>query len=241
MRFVLLICVMLGVLSGCRKKTSPEFYKLEGEQSILIARTGDDAYVSDEMTAIVASLSAIPLDTVEKARADALVATLAAQKARVLAERVEQPKPPQVDPFAGRFPPPALPVEPLPEAPPAPDAGPPEEPWTGMDEATFKQLFGRCFSKGPPTTAARGVPATTQVLGPSTECQKKLGTPGSVTSYVFVDGGVFGKMLETVTVMDAGSPSPPPPPLVVTPDAGERVLTIPGAPLPEGYERSTGN
>lgn len=240
MRFLPLLCVLtfLALLSGCRKKSSPEFFKLEADQSILLAREGDDAYVSPEMTAIISGLQTIPDDTLEKPRAVELAAKLTNEQARVTAERVVKPKPPPVDPFAGRLNR-AAPVE-VPPAVVEVDAGPPSEPWTGMDEATFTSLFGKCFSGGPKSQLANGTPATSQVLGPSVECQKRLGTPGGVTSYLFVDGGVWGKIVETTTVIDAGraeesTPPPPPPPR----DAGEPILTIPGAPLPEGYQKTT--
>ena len=239
MRFFLSLCVVALLLPGCRKKSSPEFYKLEGAQEVLIAQQGDDAYVAPEMASIIAALSAVPDDALEKPRAQQLVAKLVAGTARVKAERVEPPKLPAVDPFAGRLTPYQAPVE----APPAPeviDAGEPE-PWAGMDEATFAKRYGSCFSKGPKTEVGRGVPATSQVLAPSAECQKRLGTPGGTTSYLFVDGGVWGKVVETYAVLDAGprAQPPPPPPPAPPRDAGEPILTIPGAPLPEGYQKNT--
>ncbi len=243
MRFALVLVCVLTSLAGCRKKTAPEFFKLESQQSVLIAREGDDAYVSAEMDSIIGGLEAIPGDAREKPRAVDLVQRLSAEKARVAAERVPRPPPPPpADPFAGREPAPVAvdPAEPAPAGEDVPDAGP-SEPFTGMDEATFKRFFGTCFSPGPKTEIAKGTPATTQVLASNPDCQKRFGTPGGTTTYVFVDGGVAGKMVETYVVVDAGfrevtRPAAPPPP---PPDAGPPILTIPGAPLPEGYEKST--
>lgn len=241
MRICLLVCVVL--LAGCRKKSSPEFYKLEGAQSTLVAQEGDDAYVSPEMATLIAQLNAVPEDVIEKPRAIELAARLSGEKARVTAERVEKPKPPEVDPFEGR----TTDVEPEQTPPPVVveeevavvDAGPgdPGEPSAGMDEATFDKLFGKCFSKGPNATVGKGLAATTKVLVSSPDCQKRLGTPGSKTSYLFVDGGVWGTAVERVEVtvtVDAGQAPPPPPP----PDAGEPILTFPGAPMPSGYEKA---
>lgn len=239
MRLVLLLCVMTGLLSGCRKKTSAEFYKLDGAQSVLIARDGDDAFVSPEMDTIIAGLQAVPEDSVEKPRAIELATKLASEKARVAAQRVPKAAPPpQGDPFAGRVFGAPTPVAPPPEPEPI-DAGDPDQPSAGMDEKTFERIFGTCFTKGPDTTAERGVPAKTKLLKSSPDCQKRLGTPGASTTYLFVDGGVWGTVVETRTPVDAGPPVliPGPPP-AAAPDAGEPILTIPGAPLPDGYQKA---
>ena len=239
MRFVLSLCVVALLLTGCRKKSSPEFYKLEGAQDVLIDQRGDDAYVAPEMASIIAGLAAVPDDALEKPRAQALVTKLVAGAARVKAERTEPPKLPAVDPFPGLAPY-VAPVDPPPPAPveEVVDAGE-AEPWAGMDEATFAKRYGTCFSKGPNTEVSRGVPATSQVLASSVDCQKRLGTPRGTTSYLFVDGGVWGKVVATYALLDAGARPQPPPPPAAPPDAGEVFLTIPGAPLPEGYPKTT--
>lgn len=239
MRFALISLCLLISFAGCRKKTSPEFFKLESAQSVLISRDGDDAYVSPEMDAIIEGLSAIPENAREKERAVELVQRLSSEKARVVAERAPKPPPPpRPDPFAGRNLNPT-PVEPPPVVEEEPvDAGPPSEPWTGMDEATFKKLFGQCFSPGPKTELPNGTPATTQVLVSKPECQKSLGARGATTSYLFVDGGVWGKVTETFVKLDAGQPPapppPPPPPPPAPRDAGEPTIRLPGAPAPDG-------
>jgi hypothetical protein len=245
MKHLLLLCVLAGLLlSGCRKKTSPEFYKLEADQSILISRDGDDAYASPEMAAIINGLQAIPENMVERPRALELAAKLTAEQSRVASERAAagKEKPPEAvkDPYAGRLQRDKVVEVAAPPPDDADDAGEPM-PYFGMDEATFGSLFGRCFAQGPTMRIADGGAATSQVLGPNPECQKRHGTPGSVTSYLFVDGGVWGKHVETTTVVDAGPPPPPPPPPppAAPPDAGEPILTIPGAPLPEGFQKST--
>lgn len=248
MRVLLLLCVLQAVLlSGCRKKTAPEFYKLESDQSVLVSRDGDEAWTSAEMSAILAGLQAIPEDAVEKPRAVALAAKIAAERARVEADRVVVPaKPPPVDPFAGRIPsrepaPEPAPVDPGEQAAPAlvVDAGPPSQPWPGMDEKSFVTHFGRCFSAGPKATLPDGKPATAYVLSSSADCQKEFGAPNTRLSYLFTDKGLWGKSAETTQVVDAGTittpGAPPGPPAPPRPE----IITIPGAPQPEGYEKTS--
>ena len=86
MRLVLL-CVLATLVSGCRKKSSPEFYELESAQAILIAHEGDDALATPEMADVIARLEAIPASAIEKPRAVALASKLTADKARVTAEQ----------------------------------------------------------------------------------------------------------------------------------------------------------
>lgn len=238
MRLVLLLC-LVSVMSGCRKKTSAEFYRLEGTQSVLLSSEGEDAYLSDEMAAVVAGLQALPEDVVEKPRATELAAKLVAARNRVAAKRAEQarPVPPPPNPFADRptrVEPPPVAQEPAAVPEPA-DAGEPE-PFAGMPEATFTRLYGSCFSAGPNLEVSKGVPATSKVLLSSAACQKRHGNPAGTLSYLFVDGGVWGSVTETLTVVDAGpaARSAPAP----APDAGEPFLRIPGAPLPEGYQKT---
>ena len=63
---------------------------------------------------------------------------------------------------------------------------------------------------------------------------KKHGAPGAVTSYLFTREGYWGKSETRKVVVDAGLVFvPPPAPTTVR----EPVLLMPGAPLPEGYEK----
>lgn len=246
MRVLLLLCVLEALaLSGCRKKTSPEFYKLDSQQSVLLSRDGDDAYLSAEMASVIAGLQAIPEDAVEKDKATALATKLSAEQTRVTAERAlaAAPKPEPVNPFAGREPstaaesPPAL-AEVVPDA--EEDAGPPPvvQPWPGMAEKVFGERYGACFTAGAKAASLPdGEPATSYVLNPGADCQKKYGAPDSRISYLFTPKGLWGKSSETTSVMDAGTllipPAPPPPPA----PPGPPIITTPGAPLPEGYEK----
>ena len=243
MRVLLLLCLLVApLLSGC-KKSSPEFYKLESNQATLVAREGDDAWGSPEMDAIAAGLSAVPDDALEKPRAQALAAKIAAEKARVEAERVPAVKVAAPDPFAGRFPPPqAVEATPPPPEEPAEAAAPsdggegPTQPWPGMDEKSFVARFGACFGAGPAAALPDGKPASAYVLSGKPDCQKQFGVPNGVVSYLFTEKGLWGKATETTQVRDAGTillPQPPAPPVPAPPPP---ILTTPGAPLPEGYE-----
>lgn len=248
MRVLLLLCLLLPglLLTGCRKKSSKEFYKLEADQSILVAREGDEAYLTPEMDAVLAGLQAIPDDALEKEKATNLAAKLTAEQARVKAEKAAlaaPPRPPPSDPFAGRTTEPT-PVEP---APPGPedlgdagepvDAGEPTQPWSGMEEKDFVQRFGSCFSAAPKATLPDGREATAYVLSANPKCQKQFGLPDTTVRYLFTERGLWGKATETVQVRDAGvfqlpvPPQPPPPP------APPPIITTPGQPQPEGYDK----
>ena len=245
MRVLLFLCVLEAlVLSGCRKKTSPEFYKLDSQQSVLLSSDGDDAYLSAEMASIISGLQAIPDDAVEKDKATALATRLAAEQTRVKAERAvaAAPKPEPVNPFANRessltaeSPPAAAEVVPDAEE----DAGPPPvvQPWPGMDEKTFLERYGKCFTAGDKTSLPDGKPATAYLLNGSAECQKQYGAPGTRFSYLFTAKGLWGKASETTSVVDAGTLLVPGPPAAPAPLPGPPIITTPGAPLPDGYEK----
>lgn len=241
MRIALLVGVLLcAALSGCKKKTSAEYYRLEGEHSVLVTREGDAAYESAEMVGIIAGLRAVPADAVEKPKADALLATIANEQARVLRERTPPPgNSIPTDDVTARFaamkaarednPTQNAVVEPV-------DAGPaePAEPYRGMAEADFVKVFGRCYERGEPSPMSDGGSFTTQRLRADAKCQAQYGTPGAVTSWLFDDNGLNGKLVETTrretTVVDSGAgeqltvPQPVPEP--------QPILVIPGAPQP---------
>ena len=245
MRFLLLLWVMQGLLlSGCRKKTSPEFYKLESAQSVLVARDGDDAWVSPEMATILEGVQAIPEDTLEKPRATALAAKISAEQARVTAERVKPPRPPPVDPFAGRVPSIVAGAREPVAAPPEPesageDAGAqPSVPWPGMDEKVFVARFGECFAQGPNATLPDGQPANAYVLKENADCQKRYGAPNVAVSYLFTARGLWGKAVESTRLIDGGTIQLPVPPQPKPPEPPPPIITTPGAPLPDGYEKT---
>jgi hypothetical protein len=234
--FVVATCVLS--LAACRKQSSEAFHRLDAQQSVLISRDGDDAYVSSEMDAIIAGLNGVPDNALEKDRAVALAGKLRAEQRRVREERTPPvvnatPQPPP-EPLRNLFPPePAAPVAAQPT--PVEDAGPPQDPWAGMEEKEFLALFGRCFSPGDSATAPDGGVAKTHVVRDQQDCARHAQPGVTKTLFLFVDGKLWGT--RGVTIIDAGPPPPPVLKPVAAADAGERILTIPGAPVREGYER----
>jgi hypothetical protein len=239
MRAALLVCLMFAVVfSACGKKTFPEFYKLEAQQSALISRDGEDAYVSPEMDAVIAGLLAVPENAREHDRAAELVGTLQREQQRIKAER--QAAVGVTAPVEAAMPPPVLPrvVEEAPttDTPVTPPA--PSEPVGGMEEKAFVAAFGKCFSSGSPQPGADGGPANTQVLRDSPECLKRFGQAGAKTTYIFGSAdGLQRKRTEILTetrtektVTTETKPSPP------APEGAETIFRVTGAPVPAGYQ-----
>lgn len=240
-----LVLVCLAVLAvGCRKKSSDEFFKLEAEATMLVDREGDDAWLSADMERIAAGLAAVPENTLEKDRAVALVAKIRAEQRRLEAERkADEQEVAAREKRAANQPGPSFPRDPEPL--PAPvavdagaDAGPPSEPWAGMDEKTFLTLFGKCVASAPAMALPDGGAATAHRVRDEPACQKRFGAPPAETFFLFGPGGLWGRTQRTTTTVtvDAGvvttQPPPAPPPL------GEKILTLPGAPIPEGYKKA---
>jgi hypothetical protein len=239
MRLVPVLVVVLALLgAGCSKKSSKEFHRLSADQEILVTRDGDDAWASPEMDTIAAGLAAIPENTLEKERANALVAKIAAEKARVLAEREANKPPPRPVVAPPEFPRPETPEANTPPPTEAPtedavDAGPVvAQPEIGMSEADFTRLFGSCFSKGPANKLSNGTDAASvQVLSTSADCQKRFGTgmPNGETLFLFGPKGLAEKATLVMQVIDGGQqviPGRQPP----APDPGPPVITTPGMP-----------
>ena len=239
MRVLPLLVLALWGLSSCRKQSSEAFHKLDAQQSVLISRDGDDAYVSPEMDQIITGLNAVPENAIEKDRAVALTGKLRAEQRRVREEQAAAaaaaaaPEPVAAPrPLANLSPP--EPVEPVAAPPPAVDAGRPSDPWAGMEEKEFLTLFGRCFSSDEAAKTPDGKAAKTFAVRDLSGCERHGQAGATKTLFLFVDGKLWGK--RSVTTLNAGAPPAPPPPAPVI-DAGAAILTIPGAPLPEGYER----
>lgn len=239
---MLVVCLLaLVALPGCKKKSWPTYYQLDGQQQVLLARDGEPAYLGEEMAGIIAALRAAPPDCREFEQATKLADKLAAEQARV--KSAEDAKKAVV-----AKPPPPLPrpaVDPFKPLPPAPvDAGVavaalPDEPYAGMSEADFLKAFGKCFTPGPATSAPDGGAATTQLVKNDPACTK-WGPPGNETSYVFVaKSGLWGSLTRPPPTLQKVPVPPEPPKLVAAADAGERIITLPGAPVREGYRRES--
>ena len=209
------------LLSGCRKKTAPEFYRLDGDYSVLVSREGDDAYGSPELATIIAGLQAIPSDAVERPRADALLAKIDAEARRVKQERAETtiaavPKA-TVSPdtvYAGLQ---QQRAEEAAATAAAQDAGAAVlAPFKAMTEAAFVKAFGACFQKGDTVTLPEGGEAASQRPLDTTACEQRWGT----ALWVFGAQGLIGQLVQNkassasteTKVVDAGRPAPPAPP-----------------------------
>jgi hypothetical protein len=239
-RVAIHVLALVAALSGCRKKTAPEFYELEASHSILVARDGDEAYTSEEMDRVLEGLKKIPQDTVEGPRAAALIATINAERQRVerearehaaalaAAERPSLPPPESTSLFAPSPKGPAADTEGQDAGPPTPTA-----PWGGMTVAEFQKLFGSCFMAGPPKTIPGHPEGVSFKVNDDPACRAKFGSTDSNTStfFVFVKDALVGQTSEQKTTIPGKAP-PPGPPIYLD---GGSFLAIPGAPVPEGY------
>ncbi|MEW6430982.1 MAG: hypothetical protein AB1730_05680 [Myxococcota bacterium] len=246
MRRVAILLMGLLVVSGCRKKTAPEFYQLESSYSILVARDGDDAYVSDEMAQVLEGLKQISPDAVEGPKAAALVAKIQSERDRVereakaaeaaLAAAGRPPESPPATSFS------ATPTG-LGDAPPAgADTGAADvadaarrKPWGGMSVAEFQRMYGDCFEAGSDKALPGQAPGTAMKVKDDAACRAEFGSSDPDTSvfYVFGKDGLAGQLSEKRTVKETVTQKPAPTPV----DAGPSTfLLIPGAPLPEGLQ-----
>ncbi|MBL8938401.1 MAG: hypothetical protein JNM69_27795 [Archangium sp.] len=233
MRTWLLLVGVVLALTGCGKKSSKEFFAAQGRYESLVAREGDDAYVSDEMKQISAALAGVPTNAVEYDRARALIAKIDTERTRVEAEQAAEAaalaaaQAPTVDsrPSELLAPPPAQPANPSPTEAVNAD-GPPEG---GLPEAAFVQKYGRCAT-GPIKQTIDGVgEVPTYKANGTPDCLKKLGLT-EVSSFFFVKGALAGRVSASVTTnrttFDAGQ--------TVIPQPAQEYMAIPGAPLPAG-------
>lgn len=236
---VVLLC-LAAALPGCRKKSAPQFYQLESTWSIMVARDGDDAYQDPVMDQVVTGLEQIPPDAIEGPKASELLAKIAGERARLAAEKaaaekLEAAAATERASLPSLFEPPAA----APAADPAAaraavDAGPPR-PFSGMTREAFQKAWGDC-------TEAAGeleVPGLGAMTGFAVQdryaCRQRLGVPEDARHvFLFKDGKL--KVERTEKVQPPAPPKPAaPPPSEGTPDGGDRIMYVPGAPLPPGY------
>jgi hypothetical protein len=238
----------LLVVAGCRKKSAPEYYALESDYSILVAREGDDAYASEDMDTILARLRAIDPDALEGPKAAELAAKIEAERQRVARETKEKEA---ADALAAvrrqaEFRPgvvtsaiqsePQGPEGALPAQVVDVDAGR-RKPYGGMPRAEFEKLYGDCFDSGPAMTLPNQPEGSSMVLRDDAACRSEFGVadPATKTYFVFVKDALVGQRSETRTVKEVikepASAAPAPPASAGPPDAGQYLL-IPGAPLP---------
>ncbi len=213
MRTALAVVLVVATL-GCGKKSSKEYFDARRAYDQLVDQEGDDAYLLPEMMQVSNALAAVPERAIEYPMAQKLVATIAAEKARVEKERAELEHIVTAKPLEKQ----GLPTgEPLPKPPTEPNTAaidaPPEG---GMTEALFKEKFGSCVT-GPAPISLQGqgqVPAYTSLN--SADCFKRLGIT-QVAKFFFINGALAGRSTTTTTIIDAGvqvvaPPKPPPAP-----------------------------
>lgn len=243
MRRVAILLLGLLAVSGCRKKSAPEFYALESNYSILVARDGDDAYASEDMDTVLTGLKAINPEAVEGPKAAELAAKIEAERQRVAREAkaaadalAAAGRPADFPPGASTslFPPEPKTPEDAPPAAAAVDAGR-RKPYGGMPLADFQKLYGDCFDTGPAMTLPNQPEGTSMVLRDDAACRAEFGAadPDTKTYFVFVKDALVGQRSEKRTVKEIiKEPAPAAPAPAAAADAGQYLL-IPGAPLPE--------
>lgn len=227
-----LIVGLALLVSGCGKKSSKEYFEAQRRYESLVTQEGEDAYLTVEMKQISEALAAVPTRALEYERAQALVAKITTERARLEQERAAAARVPTNDdpPTMPSVPPSLLTKQEvqgavLDEA----DAGLVDElPVAGMLEALFKEKYRSCIT-GPEQLPLEGqglVPA--YKVDESSACMKKLGV-AAPTRFFFIKGGLAGRVSSTVTrtttILDGGGPT-------VIPGAGQQYLTVPGAPQP---------
>lgn len=225
-----LIVGLALLVSGCGKKSSKEYFEAQRRYESLVTQEGEDAYLTVEMKQISDALAAVPTRALEYERAQALVAKITTERARLEQERAAAALVPTNDgpPTMPNLPPSLLTKQEvqgavLDEA----DAGLVDDfPVAGMLEALFKEKYRSCVT-GPEQLPLEGqglVPA--YKVDESSACMKKLGV-SAPTRFFFIKGGLAGRVSSTVTrtttILDGGGPT-------VIPGAG--YLAVPGAPMP---------
>ncbi len=201
---LLVVCVL--ALAACRKKSAPEYYQLESNVSILSTRDGDEAWGSDEMGQTLAALKKVDPEAVEGPKAQALVAKIEGERARVAREAAEAeaaakvPSPPNV----------RLSERPSSAPPPEPvDAGRPERPYLGMSQGEFKSLFGACMQpEGEQPVPGLGTVVAWSVRGTDAACRKKYGLVDESVRhlYLFQNNQLSAERTEqrTTVILDGG-------------------------------------
>ena len=191
----LLLLAVAAAGSGCRKPLpSPDYIEASNHYTSLLAVQGDDAYSSKDMDDVTAQLARVPAKSSDYNAAIALIATIAAQRARVATAStkvLEAPPPPPIFPT---FAPIAVPDEPVLEA--AADAAV-SELARGGDFAVLQNKYVGCLS-------SRGVIAMISPDGGSSDtegwelhddasCRSRL--PGVGANVLLVQKGKIAYLL----------------------------------------------
>jgi hypothetical protein len=226
---MLIRLVVFGVvvlLSGCAKKSSPEFFEAQRRYSSVVLREGDDAYFSEEMDAVDALLDRVPQGAIEAPRAKELKNTIALERRRLNEERAQARPEAEVS-----APLPSTPPIARPDTSPAPTAPVPEKdgpPTAGMAEEAFVLKYKECIStKADITldTPPRKAPAYAARETPN--CLQRLEATAG-TQFFFIDGKLAGRSMTTTSKTTTATA-----PKTAEAEAKlEPFLVVPGAPLP---------
>jgi hypothetical protein len=232
---VVLVAGLALLVTGCGKKSSKEYFEAQRRYDSLVTQEGEDAYLTVEMKQISDALAAVPERALEYDRAQALVAKITTERARIEQERAAAARVPIDDSPATRpdLPPSMLVRQEVQGA--ALEAGQVDEgPVVGMIEALFKEKYGPCIS-GPEQLPMEGqgtVPA--YKVDESSACMKKLGV-SAPTRFFFIKGGLAGRVSSTVTrtttILDGGGPTE-------IPGASQPYRSVTGAPRPDAVAPS---
>lgn len=144
----LLMSLLLTLAVGCRKpKPSPEYADAKLAYGLVLDRMGDDAFADPEMTRIEGLLKSVPADSLDGPAAQAMLAQIIADRARVIAEEEARRKA-----LENALVPPPMPESPSPPAaapaPAAPEPTPSDGLVPGMTVAEIVNKTGGCFVAG---------------------------------------------------------------------------------------------
>ncbi|MDX2011432.1 MAG: hypothetical protein SFW67_14620 [Myxococcaceae bacterium] len=233
---VVSLAVLLLATSGCRKKSYKAFYEAERTYQVLVAREGEDAYFQPELEQVLTVLRAVPAGAPEEAKAQALVATIEQERARLTAERAQA----EADARTARAPEPTRadfgsPSAPQEGAAPAVDPTPPGPgtPQPGMDEAEFKRQFGVCVT-GPETIELPTGKHPAYTGADDERCRKRLGT-SAPTKFFFINNKLAGRAISQVNAaaVAAADKARKEAEEAQANAKKEDFLFVPGAPLPK--------
>jgi hypothetical protein len=202
-----ILCLVGLLLVSCRKKSAPEFFKLEAQYASLTSNLGDEAFEQDEMGTIETGLKAIGVETLESNRASLLLQKLQAERARILAEKAVASAKKATPSAEWNAPSVASAADPVPTIL-ATDAGTPSRPWGQMDEAVFQKLFGSCMKPDGKEPLANLGDGVAYLVDSRLECQKKYGLNESMQKrYLFFNKKLVGERVSSLTrtVVDGGT------------------------------------
>lgn len=242
------LCLLLFAISlvGCTKKSSREYFEAQGQHDSLTAREGDEAYLTPEMDAVAAKLSAVPANAIEYARAQELLVKVRAENTRMRAEQAalerdllaaQEASARQPDLKAMLQQNQQVPTEPgpLPIAVVL-DAGSagPGYPVNGMTQTEFSRAFGACVQAETTFDRGGGQKAVALPVVDSEACQRKLRVPPG-TLMLFVDGKLLGSATPSEAAKKAAAAANVAYEAAKAAAAQAPVIVLPGSPIPAGY------